>query len=113
MKGFANLDTGHVTGVGMDLSGIPTSAPIVSPPNWTVKGGFLQGQGHKGPGVKARCDRGTRRWLSRLQKADVDARTEAVVDAMADDDTIDEILEMLDVAPQCSSSLLHAPTVSA
>ena len=49
-----------------------------------------------------------------MQATDVDARTEAVVDAMEDDDTIDEILKMLDVvSPQCSSGLPNAPTVSA
>ena len=44
----------------------------------------------------------------------MDARTEKVVEAMKDDDTIDEILAMLDVgSPQCSSFVPNAPTVNA
>ena len=39
----------------------------------------------------------------------MDARTEKVVEAMKDDDTIDEILAMLDVrSPQCSSFVPNA-----
>ena len=114
MKGFATLDTGHDSGVGMDLSGASSSTPIVSPPSWTLNEGFLHGQGHNGPGVKATIPKRTRRWLSKLQESEMDARTEAVAEAMEDDDTIDDILKMLDVSPpHRSSGSSIAPAVSA
>ena len=103
MKGLATLDTGHDFGEGDSLPGASSSTPIASPPGWHITGGFTE------PGIKATIPKRTRRWLSKLQ---MDARTEAVVDAMEDDSTIDEISEMLDVGgPPCSSGPLNVDTV--
>ena len=58
------------------------------------------------PGIKASIPRPARRWLRKLRQFADDARCEKVVEAMKDDDTIDDILAMLDDdgSPQCSSS---------
>ena len=106
MKGLATLDTGHESGVGEGLSRASSSTPIVAPPGWHITEGFTQ------PGIKATVPRHVRWWLSKLQANDRDARAEAVVEEMEEDDTNDEILKMLDdVSPQRSSGLPSAPTV--
>ena len=108
MKGVASLDTGQDFRVGDSSYGSSSSTPIVSPDGWHLADGFTE------PGIKATIPKPARRWLRKLRRFDMDARTEKVVEAMKDDDTIDEILAMLDVrSPQCSSFVPNAPTVNA
>ena len=120
MKGVASLDTGQDCRVGESFDRASSSSPIVSPQGWHLKGGFTQvnaiGLSGNQPGVKAKIPRRTQKWLKKLQKYDIDAddqmRTERVVDALKDDDAIDDILAMLDDGPPCSFSS-NVPTVSA
>ena len=116
MKGVASLDTGQNSLGGVGSHGASSSTPISTPEGWHIADGYMsQGASGSGPGIKATIPRPTRRWLNKLRRSDImDARIEKVVDAMTDDDTIDEILAMLDVrSPQCSSFVPNAPTVNA
>ena len=108
MKGVASLDTGQDNRVGDSSHGASSSTPIVTPQGWHLADGFRQ-EDHIDPGIKATIPKTTRRWLKKLRRFDMDARIEKVADAMKDDDTIDEILAMLDVrSPQCSSFVPNA-----
>jgi hypothetical protein len=89
MKGLATLDTGHNSGVGKGLSGTPSLTPIDVPRGWHITEGYTL------PGIKATIPKLARRWLLNIRK---NARTEALVEALEDDDTIDEILQMLDAS---------------
>ena len=113
MKGVASLDTGHDLRVGESLNGASSSTPISrhfpSPNGWDMDGGFTQVNKQtcgNDPGIKASIPRPARRWLRKLRQFADDARCEKVVEALKDDDTIDNILAMLDDdgSPQCSSS---------
>ena len=82
MKRVATLDTGLDNGEGTGLHG----------PGWSPESGFTQA------GVKASLPKHQARWLLKLRKqAAMDKRVDAVADALNDDETIDDILGMLDV----------------
>ena len=68
------------------------------PEGWSLHSGFTQ------PGIKAGIPRREKRWLGRLRKTDEKhseisaARIDAVAEKLDDDQTIDDILGMLDVS---------------
>ena len=110
MKGVASLDTGQNNRGGDSSHGASSSTPIVCPEGWHLADGF----GDRPWVPRQAIPNPARRWLRKLRQSDMDARTEKVVEAMTDDDTIDDILAMLDVrSPQCSSFVPNVPTVNA
>ena len=101
MTGLATLDTGQDFKKGDSKhEGNILSKPIGIPPGWHLTSGFTQSFGpDKGPGVKATIKRSHRRWLSKLsEEAKLDERRDAVAEALEDDGTIDDILQVLDVS---------------
>ena len=109
MTGFATLDTGQDFKKGDSKhEGNTLFKPIDIPPGWHLSTGFAQSD--NGPGVMATISRPHKRWLSKLSKeAKLEARTDAVADALEDDSTIDDILQMLDVSDLSTRS--NAPVI--
>ena len=96
MKGVATLDTGLDNGEGTGLHGPGFVRhgfkPLELPPGWSPESAFTQA------GVKASLPKHQARWLLKLRKqAAMDKIVDAVADALDDDETIDDILGMLDV----------------